>query len=154
MILKLMSMSLVISHVQHLKVVICVAVLFLRHLFRIWQQMVLIYQHPWCREASILYMLHTDVGKVRIDTPLQEKRIGAVIRGSGPRDIKEMKWESFDGHLQKLTIEKGANIIHERITTVDIKDGLPQIKTRKGDFQTYDLLTVAVGVKFVCCQII
>ena len=31
------------------------------------------------------YMLHTDVGKVRIDTPLQEKRIGAVTRGSGPR---------------------------------------------------------------------
>ncbi|MFC1996124.1 hypothetical protein ACFLXI_00775 [Chloroflexota bacterium] len=92
------------------------------------------------------YMLHTDVGKVRIDTPLQEKRIGAVIRGSGPRDIKEMKWESFDGHLQKLTIDKGANLIHDRITTVDIKDGLPQIKTRKGTFQAYDLLTVAVGV--------
>ena len=92
------------------------------------------------------YMLHTDVGKVRIDTPLQEKRIGAVIRGSGPRDIKEMKWESFDGHLQKLTIEKGAHLIHDRITTVDVKDGLPQIKTRKGEFQSYDLLTVAVGV--------
>jgi flavin-dependent dehydrogenase len=92
------------------------------------------------------YMLHTDVGKVRIDTPLQEKRIGAVIRGSGPRDIKEMKWRSFDGHLQKLTIEKGANIIHDRITTVKIKEGLPQVKTRKSDFQAYDLLTVAVGV--------
>jgi flavin-dependent dehydrogenase len=92
------------------------------------------------------YMLHTDVGSVRIDTPLQEKRIGAVIRGSGPRDIKEMKWESFDGHLQKLTIEKGANIIHERISAVEIVDGLPQIKTRKGDFQSYDLLTVATGI--------
>ena len=92
------------------------------------------------------YMLHTDVGKVRIDTPLQEKRIGAVSRGSGPRDIKEIKWASFDGYLQKLTIEKGANIIHDRITTIDVKNGLPQIKTRNGGFQAYDMLTVAAGV--------
>jgi flavin-dependent dehydrogenase len=92
------------------------------------------------------YMLHTDVGKVRIDTPIQEKRIGAVIRGSGPRDIKVMKWVSFDGYLQKLTMEKGANIIHERISAVDIKNGLPHVKTRKGAFESYDLLTVAVGV--------
>ena len=42
--------------------------------------------------------------------------------------------------------EKGANIIHDRITTVEIMDGLPKIKTRKGAFQSYDLLTVAVGV--------
>ena len=92
------------------------------------------------------YMLHTDVGSVRIDTPLQEKRIGAVIRGSGPRDIREMKWESFDGHLQQLILEKGANIIHERVTQVEIVDGYPRIKTRDGDFEHYDLLTVAVGV--------
>jgi len=37
------------------------------------------------------YMLHTDVGSVRIETPLQEMRIAAVYRGSGPRDIKERK---------------------------------------------------------------
>lgn len=92
------------------------------------------------------YMLHTDVGSVRIGTPLQEKRIGAVTRGSGPRDIKEMKWESFDGHLQKLTIEKGANVIHDRITNAEIQDGFPRIKTQKGEFQTYDLVTVAAGI--------
>ena len=43
------------------------------------------------------YMLHMDVGSVHIDTPLQEKRIAAVYRGPGPRDIKEIKWGSFDG---------------------------------------------------------
>ena len=32
------------------------------------------------------YMLHMDVGSVRIETPLQEKRIAAVYRGNGPRD--------------------------------------------------------------------
>jgi flavin-dependent dehydrogenase len=92
------------------------------------------------------YMLHMDVGKVRIDTPLQEKRIGAVIRGSGPRDIKEMKWASFDGHLQKLTVDKGANIIHDRIIAVEIENGLPKLKTRKGEFQEYELVTVATGI--------
>ena len=92
------------------------------------------------------YMLHTDVGKVQINTPIQEKRIGAVTRGSGPRDIKEMKWQSFDGYLQKLCIEKGANIIHERITAAEIDQGIPKIKTRDGEFQSYDLLTVATGI--------
>jgi flavin-dependent dehydrogenase len=92
------------------------------------------------------YMLHMDVGKVRIETPLQEKRIGAVIRGSGPRDIKEIKWQSFDGHLQKLAVEKGANVIQDRVTTVEMQNGKPRIKTRKGDFQPYDLLTIATGV--------
>ncbi len=29
------------------------------------------------------YMLHMDVGSVRIETPLQEKRIGAVYRAKG-----------------------------------------------------------------------
>lgn len=92
------------------------------------------------------YMLHMDVGKVRIETPLHEKRIGAVIRGSGPRDIKEIKWQSFDGHLQKLAVEKGANVIQDRVTAVELQNGRPHLKTRKGDYQAYDLLTVATGV--------
>ncbi|MCJ7659381.1 MAG: hypothetical protein MUO67_09550 [Anaerolineales bacterium] len=33
------------------------------------------------------YVLHMDVGTVRIDKPLQEKRIAAVTRSSCPRDI-------------------------------------------------------------------
>ena len=57
------------------------------------------------------YVLHMDVGSVRIETPLHEMRIGAVTRGPGPRDIKEMKWKSFDGQLQKLAEQKGARII-------------------------------------------
>jgi flavin-dependent dehydrogenase len=92
------------------------------------------------------YYLHMDVGDVRIETPLKEKRIGAVTRGSGPRDIKEIKWESFDGHLQKLATAKGANVINERVTNVNFNQGRPRIKTRRGSSQTYDMLAVAVGV--------
>jgi hypothetical protein len=46
------------------------------------------------------YVLHMDVGTVRIETPLSERRIAAVHRGGGPRDIKVQKWESFDHYLQ------------------------------------------------------
>jgi flavin-dependent dehydrogenase len=92
------------------------------------------------------YVLHTDVGKVRIDTPLREKRIGAVYRGSGPRDVKEVKWGSFDGYLQNLAVERGAHLIHGRVVDVNLEDGKPQVKTREGTAQLYDLLAVAVGV--------
>ncbi len=92
------------------------------------------------------YMLHMDVGSVRIETPLQEKRIGAVYRGPGPRDLKEVKWGSFDGYLQNLAIEKGANVINQRVDELLWDGGLPQIKIRKSEPQTYDLATISVGV--------
>jgi flavin-dependent dehydrogenase len=92
------------------------------------------------------YMMHMDVGSTHIDTPLQEKRIGAVYRGSGPRDIKEIKWGSFDGHLQNLAIEKGANVINERVSELSKVDGRPQVNTRGGSPQIYDLLAIATGV--------
>ncbi|MGW8226610.1 MAG: NAD(P)/FAD-dependent oxidoreductase, partial [Anaerolineales bacterium] len=92
------------------------------------------------------YMLHMDVGSVRIETPLQEKRIGAVYRGPGPRDLKEVKWGSFDGYLQKLAIEKGANVINQRVDELLWEDQLPRVKIRKEESQPYDLVTIAVGV--------
>ena len=92
------------------------------------------------------YVLHMDVGSVRIDTPLREMRIGAVHRGAGPRGSKGLKWKSFDGYLQSLTLEKGANIIHERVSDVSWNEGQPQVSTRGGEPQIYDLLVVATGV--------
>jgi flavin-dependent dehydrogenase len=92
------------------------------------------------------YMLHTDVGDVRIATPLAEMRIGAVYRGSGPRDIKEHKWETFDGHLERLAQKKGARVIRERVVEASRHEGWPEIRTRDGEPRRYDLLTVAAGV--------
>ena len=92
------------------------------------------------------YMLHMDVGSVRIETPLQESRIGAVYRGPGPRDLKEIKWGSFDGFLQNLAIEKGANVINQRVDEILWAGDLPQVKIRKGEPHTYDLVTISVGV--------
>lgn len=94
------------------------------------------------------YMLHTDVGSVRIKTPLNEKRIAAIHRGSGPRgiDAKEMKWFSFDRFLQDLALGKGARMVRDRVDSLSWQDGRPRIKTRRGLEQDYDLLAVAVGV--------
>ena len=92
------------------------------------------------------YVLHMDVGTVRIETPLNEKRIAAVHRGGGPRDIKVQKWESFDRHLQKLAVDRGANVVKQRVDDVTWNDGRPQIKSPDGTAQPYDLLAAAVGV--------
>lgn len=92
------------------------------------------------------YMMHTDVGSVQIETPLKEKRIAAVHRGAGPRGSAGMQWKSFDGHLLKLAVDKGANLIQERVTKVEWENGKPQIQTRHSDPQSYDLLAVATGV--------
>ena len=92
------------------------------------------------------YMLHMDVGSVRIETPIHEKRIGAVYRGIGPRDIKERKWGSFDLHLEQLAESRGARVTRGRVDRVKLEAGRPCIAIKGGEFQSYDLLVVAVGV--------
>jgi flavin-dependent dehydrogenase len=92
------------------------------------------------------YALHTDVGSVRIDTPLQEKRIGAVHRGSGPRGAQDMAWESFDRHLQDLALGKGAQLIQKRVSAIEWIDGRPEVHTRGDAPVIYDLLAVCIGV--------
>lgn len=93
------------------------------------------------------YVLHTSEGSVRIKTPAQEKRIGAVHRGPGPRDVKEIKWGSFDGFLQQISIERGAQIIKSRVVKVTRdEDDRPLVHVRGQDPEVYDLLVVATGV--------
>jgi flavin-dependent dehydrogenase len=92
------------------------------------------------------YMLHMDIGSVRIETPLQEKRIGSVYRGAGPRDLKTSKWGSFDHHIEQLTVAKGARMTRERVVDVSLDGGRPNIAVKGGQPQPYDLLVVAVGV--------
>lgn len=92
------------------------------------------------------YMLHMDAGSVQIKTPTQEKRIGAIYRGAGPRGIKETQWESFDGYLLGLAKDKGAHVIKGRLEKVIWKNGLPEIQMKSGTPLTYDLLGIAAGV--------
>jgi flavin-dependent dehydrogenase len=92
------------------------------------------------------YILHMDVGTVRIETPLNEMRIGAVHRAAGPKDLKAAKWESFDGFLQRLAVDKGACLNRLRIEEIGWRDERPVIRTRDGWSEPYDLLVVAAGV--------
>jgi CRP-like cAMP-binding protein/flavin-dependent dehydrogenase len=91
------------------------------------------------------YVLHMDVGDVRIETPLHEKRIGAVHRGAGPRGIKEICFRGFDSFLLEQARNKGARVVSGRVDAVELRDGRPHVKIRGGEFQGYDLLAVAMG---------
>ena len=91
------------------------------------------------------YVLHTDRASVRIHTPLKEKRIAAIHRGGGPRDVQEVKWGGLDGYLLGLAENLGARVIPTRVADVEWDDGRPQVRSPEGD-QGYDLLVGATGV--------
>jgi flavin-dependent dehydrogenase len=92
------------------------------------------------------YVLHMDVGSVRIETPLHEMRIGAVHRASGPRDLKAGRWVSFDGFLQKLAVEHGSTLVREKVTELHIGGDRPQLVAGGQPPQAFDLVAVATGV--------
>jgi len=92
------------------------------------------------------YVLHTDAGSVRIETPLQEKRIAAIYRGAGPLGSINAKTGSFDNYLQGLAVKKGVHLVNDRVESICFDTGLPMVKTRGGVSKTYNLLVGAVGV--------
>jgi len=91
------------------------------------------------------YVLHTDRRRVRVDTPLGEKRIAAVHRGGGPRDVLAVKWGGLDGHLLNLAQDRGAKVAAARVAEVGWDGGRPQIRL-KTTVRTYDLVVGASGV--------
>ncbi len=92
------------------------------------------------------YVLHTDVGSTRIETPLAEMRIGAVHRGAGPKDNKAKRFQSFDHHLQSRAVTAGARVVQKRVEKVERVDGKPVVVAKDGTAAPYDLLVVAAGV--------
>jgi len=92
------------------------------------------------------YVMHTEAGTERIETPTHEKRIAAVHRGGGPRTAVETKFESFDNYLLQMAVGKGAKIHSSKVTGLDWKEGKPEVSTDGDQPQIYDLLVGAVGV--------
>ncbi|MEO5353219.1 MAG: hypothetical protein H7835_08415 [Magnetococcus sp. XQGC-1] len=94
------------------------------------------------------YVLHTSgLPVVTIDTPVDEVRIAAVYRGSGPRKpTGDQSWSSFDHFLLEMARHKGANILPLRVTDLAWDAGRPKVMARGGHSQTYDFLVGAVGV--------
>lgn len=102
---------------------------------------------PWIIRRGIdSYVFHTEYGSVKISTRIHEKRIGAVYRGAGPNRSGGKDGESFDGFLLELACEKGARLIRERVDSLSLEEGSPQLRTRTGSTHTYDLVVVATGV--------
>ncbi len=98
------------------------------------------------RRGIDAYMLHMDVGSVRIETPLHEKRIGAVFRGFGPRGLKFSRGEGLDGYLKTMAEKKGSRVISGRVEDLSRMDGRLRVRIRDGAAQDYDLVAVAFGV--------
>ncbi len=91
------------------------------------------------------YFLHMDIGNVRIETPLREKRIAAVHRGGGPRGIQNAIG-GLDGYLLDAAIAKGANLVRNRVDHLTWDGGKPRVRTQSGVEATYELLVGAVGI--------
>jgi flavin-dependent dehydrogenase len=98
------------------------------------------------------YVLHTEKTSVTIDTPLNEKRIAALHRGGGPRDVEEVKWGGLDGYLLALAQDLGAKVVPARVGEVGWDDGRPEVRL-KDAAQTYDLLVGATGVNSSAWQL-
>ena len=92
------------------------------------------------------YVLHMDVGDVEIATPVEERRIAAIYRGNGPRDSEPLDTHSFDGYLQQLASERGANLIRRMVTGVVEEGDRMRVHCADGTSEVYDLVALASGV--------
>ncbi len=92
------------------------------------------------------YTLHMDIGDVEIVTPLEERRIAAVYRGNGPRNSEPLDTQSFDGYLQRLASDKGANLVHRLVTDVSNDGSRMHLKCADGFEDEYELVVLATGV--------
>jgi len=100
------------------------------------------------------YMLHMDVGDVRIQTPLYEKRIAAVFRGNGPRESQPIEATGFDRYLLEKASSVGAKVIRKLISNVkNGDDGRPRLVSPDGSSAIYDLVAVAAGVNSQVLQL-
>jgi flavin-dependent dehydrogenase len=92
------------------------------------------------------YVLHMDVGSVRIEAPIQEKRIASVYRGAGPMGSLQTGTVGFDAFCLSMALQKGARLVPQRVEEVSRADTSLLIRTRGRSPVKYDLLAVATGV--------
>ncbi|HEX9799207.1 MAG TPA: hypothetical protein VGC00_03455 [Thermoanaerobaculia bacterium] len=92
------------------------------------------------------YVMHMDVGDVRIDPPGHEKRIAAVYRGNGPRDAAVTDPVSFDRFLLELALSKGAQHVQRLVAELEWFDGRPRVRCADGFARDYHLVVLATGV--------
>lgn len=95
------------------------------------------------------YRLHMDVGDAHIATPQGERRIAAVHRGCGPRDMKTITTHSFDAYLLQQAVAMGAQHVAAKVTAIGRhSDGRPFLQTNGPQEHPYELVTLATGINF------
>lgn len=92
------------------------------------------------------YILHNDVGQVRLETPGLEKRIGAIYRGLGPKGVSADTQVSFDSFMLDQAVGKGASHIQKRIEAIERLDQQLLVTPRGEAAEAYDFLAVSTGV--------
>ena len=98
------------------------------------------------RQGIESYTLHMEEGSTVIAAPFNEQRIAAMFRGGGPKGCEGIEHCSFDNDLMQLCSEKGANIIHERVTEARREDDGIVLITKGGQEMKYDLVVGAIGL--------
>ena len=92
------------------------------------------------------YTLHTEQGTRRIHAPSNEQRIAAVFRGSGPRGCLDKSVKGFDNYLLSLCCAKGAQLVQEKVTSLERTDEGVRVGSSKSGAREYDLVVGAVGL--------
>lgn len=92
------------------------------------------------------YMLHTDVGDVRLGTPAHEKRIASVFRGNGPRAAAGADVAGLDAFLLQLACSVGARRVSKLVTSLRAGQDAVEVVTADGSASAYQLVAVATGI--------
>ena len=100
------------------------------------------------------YMLHTDVGNVRIETPVREKRIASVFRGNGPRECGGSDVAGLDRFLLELSCSGGANLVRKLVSGLRMREDQVEVLTPDGAAGRYDLVAVATGINSQLVRIV
>ena len=102
---------------------------------------------PVIRSGIDSYVIHMDVGSVRLRYLAEEGRIAALHRGNGPRGGNGAVGSSFDAHLLQLATQAGARQVKRMVSDIQYVDGLPALITADGTRSAgYHMVAVAAGV--------
>ncbi len=92
------------------------------------------------------YTMHTEQGIRMIHSPSNEHRIASVFRGCGPRGCLDVNQRGFDNYLLGLCREKGADVIHKKVVSLEREGDQIRVSTSKSESNMYDLVVGAVGL--------
>jgi flavin-dependent dehydrogenase len=92
------------------------------------------------------YMMHLDIGSLRIDPPGHEKRIAGLHRGNGPRQSVTTDFIGFDAFLQQRAEDMGTRVVRKLVSDLTIRGKKARVQCPDGTAKDYDLAVVATGI--------